>query len=311
MGLWYSKDSRFELIAYSDAYHAGCNDDCKSTSRGIQFLGDKLVSWSSKKQDFTTMPTAEVEYVSLSACCAQVIWMRTQLLDYRFRYTKIPMYCDSKSEIAISCNPIQHSRTKHISIRYHFIKEHTEKCTIELYFVGTKYQLADLFTKALPKERCSAVYLQQFWKIVIKKPDTKDTIIFNLDSQEIVYIMDIREAKVIEMEKLDDKIEKEKKDDDVERTDEVVKEKDNDEDLKLTYKEQEMISKEFATYGPTMIEELFRKHMQTITLNLYPTTSSSTTDLQQQIYLNMKTKPQDQAADLELWEILKAKFKKP
>ncbi|GJS50580.1 ribonuclease H-like domain-containing protein [Tanacetum coccineum] len=153
MGLWYSKYSGFELIAYSDADLVGCNDDCKSTSGGIQFLGDKLVSWSSKKQDCTTMSTAEAEYVSLSACCAQVIWMRTQLLDYGFRYNKIPIYCDSQSAIAISCNPVQHSRTKHINIRYHFIKEHVEKGTIELYFVGTEYQLADLFTKALPKER--------------------------------------------------------------------------------------------------------------------------------------------------------------
>ncbi|GJZ96056.1 hypothetical protein Tco_0668390 [Tanacetum coccineum] len=99
------------------------------------------------------MSTAEAEYVSLSACCAQVIWMRTQLLDYRYKYNQIPMYCDSKSAIAISCNPVQHSKTKHIDIWYHFIKEHVEKGIVELYFVGTEYQLADLFTKALPKER--------------------------------------------------------------------------------------------------------------------------------------------------------------
>ncbi|GJR31050.1 hypothetical protein Tco_1107282 [Tanacetum coccineum] len=99
------------------------------------------------------MSTAEAGYVSLSACCTQVIWMRTQLLDYGFRYNKISMYCDSKSAIAISFNPIQHLRTKHINIRYHFIKEHVEKGTIELYFVGTKYQFADLFTKAFLKER--------------------------------------------------------------------------------------------------------------------------------------------------------------
>ncbi|GJS95745.1 hypothetical protein Tco_0802713 [Tanacetum coccineum] len=99
------------------------------------------------------MSTAEAEYVSLSACYAQVIWMRTQLLDYGYKYNRIPMYCDSKSAIAISCNPVQHSKTKHIDIRYHFIKEHVEKGTVEIYFVGTEYQLADLFTKALPKER--------------------------------------------------------------------------------------------------------------------------------------------------------------
>ncbi|GKF07202.1 hypothetical protein Tco_0041426 [Tanacetum coccineum] len=153
MGLWYSKDSGFGLTAYSDADLVGCNDDCKSTSGGIQFMRDKLVSWSSKKQDCTAMSTAEAEYVSLSACCAQVISMRTQLLDYGFWYNKIPMYCDSQSAIAISCNPVQHSRTKQINNRYHFIKDHIEKGTIELYFVEKKYQLADLFTKALPKER--------------------------------------------------------------------------------------------------------------------------------------------------------------
>ncbi|GJY27107.1 hypothetical protein Tco_0401833 [Tanacetum coccineum] len=99
------------------------------------------------------MLTVEAEYVSLSACSVQVIWMRTQLLDYRFWHNKILMYCDSKSAIGISCNPVQHSRTKHINTRYHFIKEHVEKGTIELYFIGTEYQLADLFTKALPRDR--------------------------------------------------------------------------------------------------------------------------------------------------------------
>ncbi|GJY87204.1 copia protein [Tanacetum coccineum] len=152
LGLWYSKDYGFELIAYLDADLAGCHDDYKSTSGGIQFLGDKLVSWSSKNHDCTSMSTAEAEYASLSACCVQVIWMRMQLLDYGYRYTKIPMYNDSKSAIAISCNPVQHSRTKHINIRYHFIKEHVEQGTIELYFVGTEYHLADLFTKALLKK---------------------------------------------------------------------------------------------------------------------------------------------------------------
>nr|GEY00320.1 Gag-Pol polyprotein [Tanacetum cinerariifolium] len=153
MGLWYSKDSGFEIIAYSDADHTGYNDDCKSTSGGIQFLRDKLFSSSSKKQDCTAMSSAEAEYVSISTCCVQVFWMRTQLLDYGFWYNMIPMYCDSQSAIAISCNPVQHSRTKHINIRYHFIKEHVKKGTINLYFVGTEYQLADLLTKALPKEK--------------------------------------------------------------------------------------------------------------------------------------------------------------
>nr|GEV51120.1 copia protein [Tanacetum cinerariifolium] len=146
-------DSSIELIAFSDADHAGCIDSRKSTSGGIQFLGDKLVSWMLKKQNCTAMSSAEAEYMALSASGAQVMWMRTQLQDYGFNYNKIPLYCDSQSAIAISCNPVQHSRTKHIHTRYHFIKEHVENGIIELYFVRTKYQLADMFTKALLEDR--------------------------------------------------------------------------------------------------------------------------------------------------------------
>nr|GEX01664.1 hypothetical protein [Tanacetum cinerariifolium] len=145
MGLWFPKDTGFELTTFSDSDHAGCLDSRKSTSGGIQLLGgDKLVSWWSKKQDCTLMSSAEAEYVSLSACCAQVPWMRTQLTDYGFHFDKIPTYCDSKATIAISCNPVQHSRTKHIDVRYHFIKEKFETGIIELLFVRTEYQLADL-----------------------------------------------------------------------------------------------------------------------------------------------------------------------
>nr|GFD00123.1 retrovirus-related Pol polyprotein from transposon TNT 1-94 [Tanacetum cinerariifolium] len=154
MGLWYPKVSSFGLIAFSDADYARCIDSRKSTSRGIQFLGDKLVSWMLRKQNYTGMSSAEDEYVALSASCAQVMWMRTQLQDYGFNYNKIPLYCDSQSAIAISCNPVQHSRTKHIHTRYHFIKEQVENGIIELlYFVKTEYQLADMFTKALPEDR--------------------------------------------------------------------------------------------------------------------------------------------------------------
>ncbi|GJV26351.1 retrovirus-related pol polyprotein from transposon TNT 1-94 [Tanacetum coccineum] len=145
IGLWYPKDTGFELTAFSDSDHASCLDLRKSTSGGIQFLGgDKLFRWSSKKQDCTSMSSAKAEYVSLFACCAQVLWLRTQLTDYGFYFDKIPMYCDSKAAIAISCNPVQHSRTKHIDVRYHFIKEQVEKGIVELFFVRTEYQLADV-----------------------------------------------------------------------------------------------------------------------------------------------------------------------
>ncbi|GJR59331.1 hypothetical protein Tco_1501493 [Tanacetum coccineum] len=135
MGLWYLKDTGFELTTFSDSDHAGCLDTCKSTSSGIQFLGgEKLVTWWSKKQDCTLMSTAKAEYMSLSAYYAQVLWMQTHLIDYCFHFDKILMYYDSKATIAISCNLV-------------------ERGIVELFIVKTEYQLADLFTKALSKDR--------------------------------------------------------------------------------------------------------------------------------------------------------------
>ncbi|GJU87015.1 retrovirus-related pol polyprotein from transposon TNT 1-94 [Tanacetum coccineum] len=121
------KDSLIALTAFADANHAGCQDTRRSTSG--------------------------TEYIALSGCCAQILWMRSQLTDYGFGFNKIPMYCDNKSAIALCCNNVQHSRSKHIDIRFHFIKEHVENGVIELYFVNTEYQLADVFTKAFGQNR--------------------------------------------------------------------------------------------------------------------------------------------------------------
>ncbi|KAJ9544440.1 LOW QUALITY PROTEIN: hypothetical protein OSB04_024147, partial [Centaurea solstitialis] len=152
-GLWYPKDSGFELITYTDSDHAGCKLNRKSTSGACQFLGDKLVSWSSWKQNCVSLSTAEAEYVAAACCCSQVLWMKTQLADFGYTMQRIPIYCDSKSAIQITANPVQHSRTKHIDIRYHFIKDHVEKGNIELYFVESDYHLADLFTKPFDEKR--------------------------------------------------------------------------------------------------------------------------------------------------------------
>ncbi|GKD24127.1 retrovirus-related pol polyprotein from transposon TNT 1-94 [Tanacetum coccineum] len=152
-GLWYSKDSAIALTAFADADHAGCQDTRRSTSGSMQLLGDRLVSWSSKRQKSAAISSTEAEYIALSGCCAQVLWMRSQLTDYGLGFNKIPMYCDNKSAIALCCNNVQHSRSKHIDIRYHFIKEQVEKGVVELYFVRTEYQLAEIFTKALGRER--------------------------------------------------------------------------------------------------------------------------------------------------------------
>ncbi|GKB33154.1 retrovirus-related pol polyprotein from transposon TNT 1-94 [Tanacetum coccineum] len=133
-GLWYSKDSAIALTAFADADHAGCQDTRRSTSGSMQLLGDKLVSWSSKRQKSAAISSTEAEYIALSGCCAQVLWMRSQLTDYGLGFNKIPMYC-------------------HIDIKYHFIKEQVENGVVELYFVSMEYQLADNFTKALCRER--------------------------------------------------------------------------------------------------------------------------------------------------------------
>ena len=101
----------------------------------------------------TSISSTEAEYIAMSSCCAQILWMKSQLSDYGFNYNKVPMYCDNKSAIALCCNNVQHSRSKHIDIRHHFIREQVEKGIVELYFVRIEFQLADIFTKALPRER--------------------------------------------------------------------------------------------------------------------------------------------------------------
>ncbi|GJU01249.1 retrovirus-related pol polyprotein from transposon TNT 1-94 [Tanacetum coccineum] len=134
-GLWYPKDTAMALTAYADADHAGCQDTRRGTSRSAQFLEDKLVSWSSKKQKSTSISTTEAEYIAKSGCCAQILWMISQLSDYGFVFNKIPLYCDNHSAIALCCNNVQHSRSNHIDIRHHFIREQVEKGVVELYFV--------------------------------------------------------------------------------------------------------------------------------------------------------------------------------
>ncbi|GKC99989.1 retrovirus-related pol polyprotein from transposon TNT 1-94 [Tanacetum coccineum] len=139
MGLWYSKDTSVALTAYANADYVECQDTRKSTSSSARFLGDRLVTWSSKKQKSAAISSTDAEYISLSGCCAQILWMRSQLTDYGFEFNKIHLYYDNKSAIALCCNNIQHSRSNHID-------------------------LADIFTKALPRER---------FKLLINKLEMK------------------------------------------------------------------------------------------------------------------------------------------
>ncbi|GJT48955.1 retrovirus-related pol polyprotein from transposon TNT 1-94 [Tanacetum coccineum] len=149
LSLYYPKCSSFDLKGYSDSDYAGCNMDRKITSGACQILRGKLVCWSAKKQQSMAMSSAEDEYVAAAGCCASILWMKSQLSAYDIHYKMIPIFCDNTSAIAISNNPVLHLRTKHIDIRYHFIRDHILKGDIELHFIPTEYQLADIFTKTL------------------------------------------------------------------------------------------------------------------------------------------------------------------
>ncbi|GKE36077.1 hypothetical protein Tco_1455399 [Tanacetum coccineum] len=149
LGMYYLKCSGFHLKGYSDSDYAGCNMDRKSTPGAYQILYGKLVCWSAKKQQSVAMSSAKAEYVAAVGCCASILWMKSQLSDYDIHYKMVPVFCDNTSAIAISNNLVLHSRTKHIDIRYHFIRDHILKEDIELHFIPTEYQLADIFTKLL------------------------------------------------------------------------------------------------------------------------------------------------------------------
>jgi hypothetical protein len=151
-GIWYPKGSTFDLIGYSDSDYAGCKVDRKSTSGTCQFLGRSLVSWSSKKQTSVALSTAEAEYVAAGQCCAQLLWMRQTLWDFGYNLSKVPLLCDNESAIRMADNPVEHSRTKHIDIRLHFLRDHQQKGDIEVFYVSTKNQLADIFTKPLDEK---------------------------------------------------------------------------------------------------------------------------------------------------------------
>jgi hypothetical protein len=153
LGLWYPKGSFFDLFGYSDLDYAGCKVDRKSTSRTCQFLGRSQMSWSSKKQNCVALSTTEAEYIAAGACYAQLLWMNQTLRDFGCEFKRIPLLCDNESAIKLANNPMQHSRTKHIDIRHHFLRDHEAKGDIELCHVNTKNQLADIFTKPLDETR--------------------------------------------------------------------------------------------------------------------------------------------------------------
>ncbi|GJV11888.1 putative ribonuclease H-like domain-containing protein [Tanacetum coccineum] len=148
LGLWYPRVSSFDLEAYSDSDYAGANLDRKSTTGGCQFLGRRLISWQCKKQTIVATSTTEAEYVAAANCCGQVLWIQNQMLDYGFNFMNTKIYIDNESTICIVKNPVFHSKTKHIAIRHHFIRDAYEKKLIQVLKIHTDDNVADLLTKA-------------------------------------------------------------------------------------------------------------------------------------------------------------------
>jgi hypothetical protein len=151
-GLWYSASSSLALHGFPDTDFAGCRLDRKSTSGTCQFLGSSLVSWSSRKQSSVAQSTTETEYVAAASCCSQLLWISYTTSDFGEEYTHIPLQCDSTSAISVAKNPVLHSKTKHIEVRYHFLRDNVEKGKIALIHVPTHDQLPDIFTKPLDQE---------------------------------------------------------------------------------------------------------------------------------------------------------------
>ncbi|GKA56040.1 putative ribonuclease H-like domain-containing protein [Tanacetum coccineum] len=153
LGLWYPRDSPFDLEAFLDSDYAGASLDRKSTTGGCQFLGKRLISWQCKKQTIVANFTTKAEYVATANCYGQVLWIQNQMLDYGFNFMNTKIYIDNESTICIVKNPVFHSKTKHIEIRHHFIRDSYEKKLIQVIKIHTDHNVADLLTKAFDVSR--------------------------------------------------------------------------------------------------------------------------------------------------------------
>ncbi|GJR16390.1 hypothetical protein Tco_0799042 [Tanacetum coccineum] len=153
LGLWYPRDSPFDLEAFSDSDYARASLDRKYTTGGCQSLGKRLISWQCKKQTIVANSTTEAEYVATANCYGQVLWIQNQMLDYGFNFMNTKIYIDNESTICIVKNLVFHSKTKHIEIRYHFIRDCYEKKLIQVIKIHIDYNVADLLTKAFNVSR--------------------------------------------------------------------------------------------------------------------------------------------------------------
>ncbi|GJW13589.1 putative ribonuclease H-like domain-containing protein [Tanacetum coccineum] len=148
-----ARDSPFDLEAFSDSDYAGASLNRKSIIGVCQFLGKRLISWQCKKQTIVANSTTEAEYVAAANCYGQVLWIQNQMLDYGFNFMNTKIYIDNESTICIVKNPVFHSKTKHIEIRHHFIRDSYEKKLIQVIKIHTDQNVADLLTKAFDASR--------------------------------------------------------------------------------------------------------------------------------------------------------------
>ncbi|GJS60608.1 retrovirus-related pol polyprotein from transposon TNT 1-94 [Tanacetum coccineum] len=165
LGLWYPKGTGIETVVYADSDHAGDYVDRKSTSGICTFVGCCLTSWFSKKQTALAISTTEAEYVSAGKACQQALWMKQALIDYDVRLDDVPIMCDNKGAIDLSKNPVQHSRTKHIEIRHHFLRDNVQKGHISIEKVPSVDNIADILTKPLKRESFNYLHFAQILDI--------------------------------------------------------------------------------------------------------------------------------------------------
>ncbi|GJS14774.1 retrovirus-related pol polyprotein from transposon TNT 1-94 [Tanacetum coccineum] len=159
LGLWYPKGTGIETIVYANSDHVGDYVDRKSTSSICMFVGCCLTSWFSKKQTALAISTNKAEYVSAGKACQQALWMKQALIDYDIRLDNVPIMCDNKGAINLSKNPVQHSRTKHIEIRHHFLRDNVQKGHISIEKVPTIDNITDILTKPLKRESFNSLRL--------------------------------------------------------------------------------------------------------------------------------------------------------
>ncbi|GJV19842.1 putative ribonuclease H-like domain-containing protein [Tanacetum coccineum] len=194
LGLWYPKDSPFDLVAYTNSDYAGASLDRKSTTGGCQFLRCRLISWQCKKQIVVANSTTEAEYVAASSCCGQVFWIQNQLLDYGYNFMHTKIFIDNYSTICIIKNPVFYSKTKHIEIRHHFIRDCNEKKLIQMIKIHTDvaYLLTKAFDERMTRMEWKSLFgmelkLMLFWSTTKAKTINEETQIHALvDGKKIV-----------------------------------------------------------------------------------------------------------------------------